>query len=531
MIYLIDSNWKLKSLTLPFGWELVQGNKLFFIIRGVSYKKQDATYESASSNIAILRAGNLQNGQIIFDDLVFVPQHLVDISQLLCAGDLVVAMSSGSASVVGKVSSVEKDYNTVSFGAFCALIRPIEASISRWISHYFQTKHYRNYISSVAAGVNINNLRPSHLLEMQIPLPPLNEQRRIVTKIEVLKARSQRVKDALEDIPQLLDQFRQSVLAAAFRGDLTADWREQNPDVEPAIYLIKKALDAHNIAGGHKRGNAAPPTDGVHNLTSDLFPNTWHMAELRDICEPSRPITYGILKPGPEMQEGVPYIRVADFPKDKLNLAGIRKTSHQIDAQYTRSKLKTGDILLSIRGTVGRLCKIPNSLNEANITQDSARLSIQSIINTDYVLWILRSKPTQQRMQKAIKGVAVRGINIGDVRALQIPIPPYSEQCEIVKRIKELFKLAKQIEQKYQETKYNLDQLDQSILAKAFRGELVLQDPNDEPASVLLERIRTESAKLETKTAKKSKAKTSSRSTKKVQVQAEESVQLELGLE
>ncbi|MHC5827510.1 MAG: restriction endonuclease subunit S, partial [Nostoc sp.] len=73
-----------------------------------------------------------------------------------------------------------------------------------------------------------------------IPLPPLNEQRRIVTKIEALKARSQRVKEALEDIPQLLDQFRQSVLAAAFRGDLTADWREQNPDVEPASVLLER---------------------------------------------------------------------------------------------------------------------------------------------------------------------------------------------------------------------------------------------------------------------------------------------------
>ena len=141
------------------------------------------------------------------------------------------------------------------------------------------------------------------------------------------------------------------------------------------------------------------------------------MLTLRDLVLPERPITYGILKPGPELEEGVSYVRVADFPNDRLNLSTIRKTLPKIDEEFKRSRLKGGDLLLSIRGTVGRLVVIPEELDGANITQDSARLSIQPLVNRDYVLWFLRSELAQTCMKGAVKGVAVRGINIGDVRS------------------------------------------------------------------------------------------------------------------
>lgn len=198
--------------------------------------------------------------------------------------------------------------------------------------------------------------------------------------------------------------------------------------------------------------------------------------------------------PGPDIPNGVPYVRVADFPNDKLNTATIKRTTAEIDAQYARARLKAGDILLSIRGTVGRVCVIPEELTGANITQDTARLSIQKEMDSRFVTWALRAPSTQQRMQRAVKGVAVRGINIGDVRALQIPVPSLDEQQEIVRRVEALFKIADAVEGHYRKAHEQLDKLPQSILAKAFRGKLVPQDPNDEPASVLLERIRAEKA-------------------------------------
>ena len=216
----------------------------------------------------------------------------------------------------------------------------------------------------------------------------------------------------------------------------------------------------------------------------------WRVVTMKDVCAPGRPITYGILKPGPELEEGVPYVRVADFPGNRLSLANIKKTSSEMDEQFRRSRLITGDLLLSIRGSVGRLVEIPEVLSGANITQDTARLSISGRLCARYVYFALLSEDVQRRMRLSTRGVAVRGINIGDVRALQIPLPPLLEQTEIVRRVETLFALADKVQAQYTAARTRIDNLTVTILAKAFRGELVPQDPNDEPASALLERLR-----------------------------------------
>jgi len=355
---------------------------------------------------------------------------------------------------------------------------------------------YYNLINSISEitssdrGSTIKYLRLGDITDTKIPIASLNEQKRIADKLDQLLAAVDSCKTRLDTIPGIIKKFRKSVLAAATSGELTADWREENVDKSSAESVAYHIRRSHEIAGGHKIGNAAPPTEDIHNLSIDMFPTGWELLELREIVKPDRPITYGILKPGPELEEGIPYIRVADFPNNQLNLAAIRKTSTSIDQVFKRSRLESGDILLSIRGTVGRLIVIPQALEGANITQDSARLSIQKELNRDYVLWFLRADIAQSRMKNAERGVAVRGINIGDVRALQVAIPSRMEQDEIVRRVEALFAVADCLEARYQTARAQVDQLTPSLLAKAFRGELVSQDPNDEPAEKLLDRIR-----------------------------------------
>lgn len=151
----------------------------------------------------------------------------------------------------------------------------------------------------------------------------------------------------------------------------------------------------------------------------------------------------------------------------------------------------------------------------------------------EFIFYALSNKATRLYFRKNATGTAgnMPKINQPIVMNTPVSLPSIAEQKEIVRRVESFFKAADTIEQQYREVKAQLDQLDQSILAKAFRGELVPQDPNDEPASILLERIRAERAKLQTETAKKSTPKTSAQRIKKTQPQQEESVQLELGLE
>lgn len=349
-------------------------------------------------------------------------------------------------------------------------------------------------INSMGTGTTVKGITLQMLLSLQLPLPPISEQTRIAAKLNELLAQVDILKARIDCIPALLKRFRQSVLAAAVSGRLTVEWRTNNASMDKGSELHQQIKNSHAAEGGHPRGNASNPTEEAHDLSPDDLPDSWDIAELRDVCVPGRPITYGILKPGPELEEGVPYIRVADFPGNKLNMTNIKKTSHEIDQQFKRARLVEDDLLLSIRGSVGRLIKIPASLEGANITQDTARLSVSPLVSTDFVYWALLADSTQRRMKNATRGVAVRGINIGDVRALQIPLPPREEQTEIVRRVEQLFTLADQLETRIGLAKSRINHLTQSILAKAFRGELVPQDPSDEPANVLLERIQAQRA-------------------------------------
>lgn len=347
-------------------------------------------------------------------------------------------------------------------------------------------------LADAFTGTTIKHLTRESLARFMVPVPPLPEQKRIADKLDALLARVDVCRERLDRVPGILKRFRQSVLAAATSGELTREWRESNPGMVDSRPLARAMAEAHAAAGGHKAGNAASPTDGVHDLSADMFPQGWSLLTLRDIVEPARPITYGILKPGPELDEGVPYVRVADFPNDRLNLRTIRKTSPAMDEEFKRSRLRIGDLLLSIRGTVGRLVVVPRELENANITQDSARLSVQPQVNAAFVLWVLRSDLVQQRMRGAVKGVAVRGINIGDVRALQVPLPSRAEQDEIVRRVEVLLSQCDEMTTLVERANRRVDRLAPSVLAKAFRGELIPQDPNDEPASALLAKLKTE---------------------------------------
>ena len=378
---------------------------------------------------------------------------------------------------------------------------------------YYFLRSIRDLAESLGTGTTFKELSGTTSKTLPFRLVPLAEQIRIAQQLDELLAQVDTLKARIDAIPALLKRFRQSVLATAVAGRLTEEWRTAATPRISSRELHAQLKDAHNLEGGHARGNASEPTEEAHDLSADDLPEDWDIAEMRDVCAPGRPITYGILKPGPELDEGVPYIRVADFPGNKLKLDGIKKTSPEIDTQYKRARLCAGDLLLSIRGSVGRLIKIPVTLQGANITQDTARLSISPLMSADYVYWVLLADSTQRRMKNAIRGVAVRGINIGDVRALQIPLPTFEEQAEIVNRIEQLFAFADQIEAKIAVSQTRVDHLTNSILAKAFRGELTadwrIANPElvsgKKSANALLEKIKAERETL-TKQPKKRKA-------------------------
>lgn len=161
------------------------------------------------------------------------------------------------------------------------------------------------------------------------------------------------------------------------------------------------------------------------------FPESWARHHLVDLIDSKAPICYGILMPGAHVPDGVPVIKVKDYVRGPIQADSVLRTSPEIDQQYRRSRVKAGDILMSIRGGTGDLAVVPMSLEGANITQDSARLRVKGAADSSYLLWVLRSAFVQSQIALDTIGQAVTGINIASVRNLVIPVPPLPEQRKI----------------------------------------------------------------------------------------------------
>ena len=191
--------------------EVVRVCELAEQLRGVSYGKSDASSTPRPGYLPVLRAGNITEDGLTFDDLVFVLAERISAKQKIRRNDVVIAASSGSLDVVGKAARALNDYEG-GFGAFCKVLRPGPDVDPAYFAHFFRTQQYRQRVSALAAGVNINNLRNEHLDEIQIPMPALREQRRlaeILDTAQALRAKRRAVIAQLDTLTQsiFLDMF------------------------------------------------------------------------------------------------------------------------------------------------------------------------------------------------------------------------------------------------------------------------------------------------------------------------------------
>ena len=201
--------------TNPKGWPISRVGAVAKQIRGVTYSKGEGAKEPKAGFLPILRAGNIAAGDIVMDDLVFVPAERVAEEQLLRSSDVLIATSSGSLHVVGKAARVQDDM-PVGFGAFCKVLRPGSEVDPTFFAAFFSTQHYRRRVSQLAAGININNLRKEHLDNFQLPRPPRDLQRAFAAIIAATIACRASSRGSLS----LLNALFASLQHRAFRGEL-----------------------------------------------------------------------------------------------------------------------------------------------------------------------------------------------------------------------------------------------------------------------------------------------------------------------
>ena len=397
---------------------------------------------------------------------------------------------------VGRVCKVPPDHDRSLFNYHLMRLRLCEEAYlpDLFVQFIRGSRTVVAHLEEVNHGATRDGINTGQLLAMPVEVPPVPEQHRILAKLQALQARSDAAKEALDAIPPLLAKFRQSVLAAAFRGDLTKKWREAHPQVEPASELLARvrAERRRKWLGANPRKQYVEPepvdTEGLPGL-----PDGWCWAAAEDIVEPGADIVYGIVQPGPEWPNGVPYVRGKDIQDGKILIDQLLRTSPEIAERYHRAALEGGDVLLGIiRAT--KVAIVPPELAGANLTQGTARFRPSSVISTSYLAAYLDCPFAQNWLHAQYRGIDMPGLNLRDVRRLPVALCPLNEQVTIQAKVAQHMGSLVSARSAAEAAAVNLATLNQAILAKAFRGELVPQDPNDEPASVLLERIRHERA-------------------------------------
>ena len=222
-----------------------------------------------------------------------------------------------------------------------------------------------------------------------------------------------------------------SVLATIDRAIEQTEWliaKQQRINTGLMQDLLTRGIDEHDRLR----------SEGTHEFKDSpvgRIPGSWDVAMLQDCVQPGAPICYGILMPGRGHDGGVPVIKVKDIRGGRVREDGLLLTDPRIDRLYARSRLRSGDLLITIRGTTGRIAVVPTSLNGANITQDTARIRLADPYHKSFLYSALQSHAVQDQVELHTIGQAVKGINIGEVKKLMVVTPPFQEQERIAVRL------------------------------------------------------------------------------------------------
>lgn len=388
----------------------------------------------------------------------------------------------------GKTAFVTEDFpfSKAVVNEHVFLCRPLGELTPRFVFRYLTSKEGQERILANFQGAAQGGINLTFAPNTTIPLAPLAEQRRIVAKVEAVLAKVNASRERLDKIPRILKRFRQSVLSAACSGKLTTDWRKQ-----------------HGVEGKDEEKT-------LGELITD--------------------IRYGTAKKCSLEQHGVAVLRIPNIGEGILDLADL-KYAELSDKEQSTLGLQLNDILMiRSNGSVSLVGKCA-IVRKEQVGMAYAGYLIRlrpntELVNPDYLNLSLASSRLREAIELPARSTSgVNNINSKEVCALKIPYHPLPEQEEIVRRVEKLFALADTLEARYQTARAQVEKLTQSVLAKAFRGELVpteaelarLENRDYEPASALLERIqqtRTTQPKPTRKRATKKTAKKAERKAK-----------------
>lgn len=401
------------------------------------------------------------------------------------------------------------------FSGICStdilVLKTTTAIDGRFLLKLLSQSSFVKYAHANSSGINLPRVNFKTISEHPIKLPPINEQQRIANKIEALQAKSQKAKQALETAKPLLEKLRQSILASAFRGDLTADWRKKNPDVEPASVLLeriraerRKKWEENELAKMRAKGSE-PKDDKWKSKYKEpepvdikrlpVLPDGWCWVALEELGIHKSGVAY---KSKEFVSEGIQVVKLGNLYQGRFDLLRDPSFLPENHPDIEIGRIEPKDLLISQTGTrhkrdYGHFVIIPDSAPSLVLNQRVLCVNIVEIKLVNWVLYSSRLNLYQKHFfSHETGGVNQGNVGIEGVMRGPIPIAPLPEMLRIASILESTEKKIRKIEKRINLNFEELSYLNQSILSKAFQGGFVPQDPTEEPADKLLERIKTE---------------------------------------
>jgi type I restriction enzyme S subunit len=416
---------------------------------------------------------------------------------------LLVVEGNGSLAHIGRVALWNLSIPDARHQNHIICIRPKGVSPEFLLNWLASPDGRERIVDAATSAAGLYTLSLSKVSALDVPVPPPAEQQRIVAKLEDLLARSRRAKDALDAIPPLLEKLRQSILAAAFRGDLTAEWRKKNPDVEPADKLLaririerRKKWEEAELAKMKAKGKT--PTDDrwkekyqepepVDASELPELPEGWCWAAVDGLTSD---IVDCLHRTPPYVEDGIPAIRTADVVSGRLLLNQARRVTRETYLeQIVRLTPEVGDVLYTREGErFGLAALVPPGV-ELCMSQRMMQLRLVPGISPSFFMWALNSPDGYGQAVEAVGGSTSPHVNIGDIRRFHLPVAPQSEQVAIGHSINKALGAVDALRSIAIGAIPRVLQFEAASLSKAFRGDLLPQDPDEEPAEAVLDQL------------------------------------------
>lgn len=480
--YIIPDNWiwtRLGDIT-----NILNGD------RGKNYPAKNKL--SKTGKFPFISASNLENGEILTENLSFLTDEQYEKLRAgkLKENDLLFCIR-GSLGKFGK--------NYFSQGAIASslvIVRSVlkTQEIIEYLEKYFKTILIKNEILKYNNGTAQPNLSAENFRRFFLPLPPLEEQKRIVEKLDSLFEKTQKIKEIIEEVKEKTILRREAFLSKAFTGELTEKWRKENKNLIPVNIILGRIENEKKELLKKKIIKKTPKIEPVSEKDI-LFeiPKSWERIKLNDIAFVTKLAGFEYTKSiYPNLvKEGVPLFKGKNVQAGKIIYDFESYIPENISDELSRSQITKKCLLTPYVGTIGNIALF-NGKFKAHLGSNVGKIEVFNNFNEnileEYLLYYFRSCYGLAQLRKHKKATAQESISIEAIRDCVIIIPPLEEQKEIVRILDKVFEEEDKISELLL-LEEKVEALEKTILDKAFRGELGTGNIEDEPAIELLKKI------------------------------------------